>query len=523
MSDTSSALSLRRRWMGFAFICVSLLTISLNTTVLNVSMPVIARALDASTGDLQWLVDAYILVFAALLLAMGSLSDRFGRKRFLVLGVVVFAACSILAAASKTTGLVVVARALQGVGGAIIMPSTLSLIVAMFPEPRRRTKAIAIWGAMFGVGVGIGPIIGGSLLAVPGFPWRGVFLVNLPLAVIAIIGVLATVPESYGGRSAKIDIPGVLLSIVGLFALSYAIIESGAAGWGNERVLISMAAAAVILGAFVLWEQRSPNAMLPLSLFRNPSFSLASIAMTVSIFGLAGLSFSIPLFLQGVQDYTPLSTGLVLLPQAVVSVLVSWNSHHIINRIGVRRTVLVGFISSAAALLLMGTFLQPDTGYAFILLGLVLFYAGVDSALPAATVSIMGAVPESKAGVGSGMNEMAIHVGGALGVAVLGAIVNRTYLREVSSLSAQFSTETMEAIRNSIFSASETLVGMGSAAQEALVVVQNAFTTGLRTAFMFNFAVYLVLLLVVIPFMPREVTRSPEPDEVVEETKAKQV
>jgi EmrB/QacA subfamily drug resistance transporter len=515
MTENHSIPPLRRRWAGFAFICVSLLTISLNTTVLNVSMPVIARALDASTADLQWLVDAYILVFSALLLAMGSLSDRFGRKRFLVSGVVVFAACSLLAAASKTTVLVVVARALQGVGGAIIMPSTLSLIVAMFPEPRLRTKAIAIWGAMFGIGVGIGPIIGGSLLAVPGFPWRGVFLVNLPLAVIAVIGILALVPESYGGRSAKIDIPGVLLSIVGLFALSYSIIESGAAGWGNARVLISMLGAVVMLGAFILWEQRSPNAMLPLYLFRNPSFSMASIAMTICIFGLAGLSFSIPLFLQGVQGYTPLGTGLVLFPQAVVSVLVSWNSHHIINRFGVRSTVLVGFISSALALLLMGLFLQSDTSYAFILLGLILFYAGIDSALPAATVSIMGAVPESKAGVGSGMNEMAIHVGGALGVAVLGSIVNRTYLREVAGLSAFLPAETMEAVHRSIFSAQEVLLGMGSAAQEALVVVETAFTTGLRTALLFNFGIYLVLLLIVIPFLPREVTRSPEPDEMI--------
>ena len=504
--------------MGFAFICISLLTISLNTTVLNVSMPVIARALDASTGDLQWLVDAYILVFASLLLAMGSLSDRFGRKRFLVVGVAAFAAFSILAAVSQTTGLVVAARALQGVGGAIIMPSTLSLIVAMFPEPRLRTKAIAIWGAMFGIGVGIGPLIGGSLLEIPGFPWRGVFLVNLPLAAIAIIGVLALVPESYGGRSAKIDLPGVVLSIVGLFALSYAIIESGAVGWGNPRVLISMVAAVIVLGAFILWEQRSPNAMLPLYLFRNPSFSLASIAMTISVFGLAGLSFSIPLFLQGVQGYTPLGTGLVLLPQASASVLVSWNSHHIINRFGIQRTVLAGFISSAFALLLMGIFLKPDTGYAFILLGLVLFYIGVDSALPAATVSIMAAVPESKSGVGSGMNEMAIHIGGALGVAVLGAIVNRTYLREVAGLAATLPAETMDAVRNSIFSAGEVLQGMGSTGLEALAFIEASFTTGLRTALLVNFGVYLLLLLVVIPFLPREVTRSPEPDEIAAKT-----
>ena len=497
----------RYRWVGLAFLCIALLAVSMNNTILNVSMPVIAVALDASTSDLQWIEDSYILVFSALLLSMGMLGDRYGRKRFLMGGMVAFGIFSVLAALAQGTEMVIVARALQGGGGAIVMPSTLSLISAMFRDPNDRAKAIAIWSAMFGVGVGIGPMVGGALLELPWFNWQGVFLINLPLGLIFLVGGALFIPESRHPSSSRLDLPGVVLSFAGLFALVYAIIAAGEHGWGAPNVLAWFGAAVIFIVLFVWWENRAPDAMLPLALFRNPSFTLVSITMMIIVFGLSGLFFFLPLFLQGIQGYTPLETGLLLMPQAVISVLVSWNSHHIIRWIGMRGTMVSGLALITAGMALMALTFQTNTPYSLILIGLILTISGIDSSMPAGTVSIMSSVPEEKAGIGSAMNEMAINIGGALGIAVLGAILNRIYLKGVAPLAELVSPEVMESIASSIFSAHKALVGLDGGA--ALIqVVDNAFVDGLRAVLVVCAVLFGILAVLVRIYLPKKVQQA---------------
>jgi EmrB/QacA subfamily drug resistance transporter len=504
----------RYRWIGFAFISISLLATSINNMVLNVAMPVIARELNASTSDLQWIQDAYILVFAALLLAMGALSDRYGRKRFLLVGVSSFALFAILAALARTTTLVIFARALQGIGAAIIMPSTLSLISALFPEPRERAKAIAIWSAMFGAGVSIGPILGGLLLEMPGFMWNGIFLVNVPFALIAFVGVYIYVPESYGGSRGKLDIPGVVLSTAGLFALVYAIIKGGELGWSSPDFLLGMAVALLLISGFIWWERHSPEAMLPLHFFKNPSFSVASITMMFALFGLFGFSFFLPLFFQGIQNYSALETGLLMFPQAVLSVTVSWNSHHIINWIGVKKTTSWGMVLVAVGAIMLASILRTDTSYWIILASLIITFIGIDIALPAATVSIMGSVPDSKAGIGSGMNEMTGNTGGALGIAILGAILNRVYLKKILPLESLVPQGMLEDINSSIFSAHKAIESLGGdTVSELLQVVDNAFVSGLRIVMLVCFMLFTLLALFTARFLPSEIIKLSDKDQ----------
>ena len=494
----------RYRWVGLAFLCIALLAVSMNNTILNVSMPVIAVALDASTSDLQWIENSYILVFSALLLSMGMLGDRYGRKRFLMGGIVAFGIFSVMAALAHGTEMVIVARALQGAGGAIVMPSTLSLISAMFRDPNDRAKAIAIWSAMFGVGVGIGPIVGGALLGMPWFNWQGVFLINLPLGLIFIIGGAFFIPESRHPSSSRLDLPGVIFSFSGLFALVYAIIAAGEHGWGAPDVLACFGAAVIFVGIFVWWEGRNPNAMLPLALFRNPSFTLVSISMMIIVFGLSGMFFFLPLFLQGIQGYTPLETGLMLFPQAIISILVSWNSHHIIRWIGMRGTMISGLSLMTAGMTLMALTIQINTAYSLILIGLILTISGIDSSMPAGTVSIMSSVPEEKAGIGSAMNEMAINIGSALGIALLGAILNRFYLKGVAPLAELVSPDAMESITSSIFSAHQALAGLDDGAA-LRAVVDNAFVDGLRAVMVICAILFGLLALLVRIYLPKKV------------------
>ncbi|MCD4684642.1 MAG: MFS transporter, partial [Anaerolineae bacterium] len=331
-----------QRWLGLAFICVSLLVISLDNTILNVALPSISRDLDASQSELQWIVDAYILVFAALLLTMGSVGDRYGRKRALQIGVALFGVFSLMAALSTSTEMLIVSRALLGIGGAIIMPATLSLITAMFRDAKERAQAIAIWAAVFGLGIGIGPLLGGYLIEA--FDWGAVFFVNVPVAIVALIGGQMFLVESRDENAPSPDIPGVVLSFTGLFALVYAIIEAGVDGWGATNVLVAFAVAAVLLVVFFWWEARAKNAMLPLYLFRNPSFTGANIAMTLMMFGMFGAMFFLSQYLQSVQGYTAIETGWCLLPMSLEIMVAAGNLGRGAQGFGCKVGVATGFL-----------------------------------------------------------------------------------------------------------------------------------------------------------------------------------
>jgi EmrB/QacA subfamily drug resistance transporter len=421
------------RWRGLVFLCLSLLVISLDNTVVNVALPSIAKQLGGSDTDLQWIVAAYILVFAALLLTMGALGDRIGRKRVLQFGLLWFGAGSLLAALSPSTGMLIASRAFLGVGGAMIMPSTLSLISATFLNQKERFQAIAIWGAMFGVGSALGPLVGGLLL-LQVFDWKAVFLINLPVIAVALIGGAVTITESKDTHARPFDIPGVFLSILGLFALVYGIIQAGITSWTDLHVLPALGAAAVLLGLFALWESRAPHAMLPAAFFKNRSFSAANAALVLVMFAMYGSIFFLSQYLQSVQGYSALAAGVRLLPMALVVTVASILSARLSGRLGLKITVGGSILLAAVGLFFLSRVATPDAPYTIIALALIVFTTGLGLAMPPATAAVMSSVPVNKAGIGSAMNDTTRQLGAALGVVVLGSIMNSVYLSQIGRL-----------------------------------------------------------------------------------------
>jgi EmrB/QacA subfamily drug resistance transporter len=309
----SAELVHRRRWWTLVVLSISLIVVSLDNTILNVALPSIAGDLNASSSDLQWVVDGYMLVFAGLLLTAGSLGDRFGRRRALSAGLIVFATGSVLAALSGSTGELIASRSLTGIGGALIMPSTLSILTAVFPA-EERAKAIGAWAAVAGLGIALGPVAGGWL--VEHANWHWVFLVNVPIAVAALALGRALVPESRDPHPGRIDLAGAALSTAGLTALLWAVIEAPDRGWTDGPIIAAFAAAALVLAAFAAWEMHTPSPMLDVRLFANRRFSAASGAIALAFFSLFGVLFFTTQYLQSVHGFSPLEAGLWSLPVA---------------------------------------------------------------------------------------------------------------------------------------------------------------------------------------------------------------
>lgn len=473
-----------RRWYGILFLNVSLLMISLDNTIMNVALPTLARRFAASATELQWMVDAYILVFASLLLSMGAIGDRIGRKKALRLGLILFTAGSLITAHAPFIAALIAARAFLGVGAALIMPASLSCIMATFSDPQERAKAIALWAATFGLGVALGPVLGGALLA--HFDWSAAFYINLPVGIVAFIGAGKYITESRDSQDRPIDPLGLVLSTIGMLCLVYAVIQAGVAGWGNHGVLISFGAAAILLAVFLLMQVRSPRAMLPLALFKNRSFSGANFALVCIFFANYGSVFLLSQYFQSVQGNTPLYTGVMLLPMALLASVGSGMSARLGRRMGGRRLITSGMLLAAAGLLLAAIFVSPETSYAILCPILSLFAFGIGLAIPAATNSVMDSVPLDKVGIGSAMNDTTRQVGGALGVAVLGSLMNSRYLSGVAELLVddRLKPDLIRAIRAGIQGAHQAVAQPGGdvLGQQILVITNRAFTHGMSTA-----------------------------------------
>src|SRR5690242_18129052 len=291
---------------ALVFICLSVFVISVDATLVNVALPTLSRDLDADTAQLQWIVDAYTLVMAGLMLSAGSLSDRFGRRGWLSAGLALFAVTSAIAAQVNSADALIASRAAMGVGAAVIFPTTLSLITNIFAEPVKRAKAIGLWAAMVGVGVAVGPISGGWLLE--HFSWGSIFLVNIPVAVLAIVGGILFVPTSRDPAAPRVDVPGLVLSAVGITALVYTVIEAPAWGWTRTRAMSGFAFAATALVVFALWERRSTHPMLDVSVFAHRRFSGGSLAVTAGFLTLFGFIFVITQYFQFIRNYTAFET-----------------------------------------------------------------------------------------------------------------------------------------------------------------------------------------------------------------------
>ncbi|QFG23426.1 MFS transporter [Actinomadura sp. WMMB 499] len=412
------------RWRILGVLCFSLFVVVLDNTILNVAIPSLMTELDATTSDVQWVIDAYSLVFAGLLLTAGSLGDRYGRRRAMLLGFALFGGASLLAAFASGPAALVALRALMGAGGALLMPGTLSIMAQVF-GPDERAKAFAVWGGTSTVAIAAGPALGGLLLE--HFWWGSVFLVNVPIAVAAVAGLLLLVPESRGPRR-RPDVPGAVLSTTGTASLVWAVISGPEHGWTGARVLGGLAVAAAALVLFAAWQHRNPEPMLDLRLLRRPEFTGAAVTIALFGFAIAGTLFALTQLLQLVLGYGPLKAGLALIPVALTAAVGNGFGPAIEARIGARGTLVAGFVTVAAGLGLLGL-AGPGDGYGTLVAGLVVFGAGSGIAMPSAYGTLMGAVPREDAGVGSAVNDAGTELGNALGVAVLGSAVAAAYAR----------------------------------------------------------------------------------------------
>jgi EmrB/QacA subfamily drug resistance transporter len=412
-----------RRWKTLAVLALSLVIIGLDNTILNVALPNLQDHFDASTSTLQWIVDSYLLVFAGLLLTMGTLGDRFGRKRALQAGLALFGGASLAVLFVHTADQLIAVRAAMGIGGAMIMPATLSVISNVFPR-EERGKAIGIWAGMASIGIGLGPLCGGVLLEF--FDWQSVFLLNVPVAAIALGLGLRYVPESRDPKPGAFDLPGAGLSIAALGTLVYGIIEAPSRGWGSPLILTCFLAALALGTAFVKWELRTPEPMLNLSFLRNPRFAMGSLAISLASFSLFGAIFAMTQFLQDAHGYSALEAGAAMVPLAAGLMVGAVSSIKLVNRFGTTKIVMAGLFGLGVVLVSALTW-KYDMPYWP--LGLWFFFGALSMGwvMGPSTTSVMGSVPAEKSGVASAMNDVTRQVGGSLGTAIIGSLISSLY------------------------------------------------------------------------------------------------
>jgi EmrB/QacA subfamily drug resistance transporter len=458
-------------------VCAAVLAINLDTTIVNVALPTISGELDAGTRQLQWIVDGYNLAFAALVLAAGSLSDRYGRRPALIVGLLGFAAASAAGALVTSAGGLVVARIAMGTFAALIFPTTLSIISNTFRERRQRAAALGVWGAVVGIGVAAGPVTGGALLE--HFYWGSVFWALVPLALLAALAAFLVVPESRDPQVPRLDLVGLALSVAMLGTLTYTIIEGPDHGWRSAETLSGFALSAVLLMAFIGVERRVAHPMLDVSLFRDRRFSAASGAVTVTFFALFGFIFLITQYFQFIRGYGALSTGARILPVAISIAAASVIGAFLAPRIGTRAVVTTGLVSFASAFLWIST-VAVDAPYASVIVPqMILMGIGMGLISTPATESILLVLPPARAGVGSAVNDATRELGGTLGVAVVGSIFSSVYAAHLASgLFGQQPAAVLARAQDSVRAAQA--VGAGS--PQLTAAMQDAFLAGLSTS-----------------------------------------
>src|SRR5262245_30918347 len=489
----------KNRWKILAVLSLSLVIIGLDNTVMNVALPSIQSELGVSGSTLQWIVDAYLLAFAGLLLATGNLGDRHGRKRALQAGLVVFTLASVGGAFASTGGQLISARAVMGIGGALIMPATLSIIMDVFPQ-EERGKAMGVWAGMAAIGVGLGPLIGGTVIEL--FSWPAVFWINVPVALIALVLGLRLVPESRDPNPGALDAPGVVLSITALVSLVWAIIEAPHRGW-TDPLVIGAFAAAIVLGVLFVRRQLSTRyPLLDVALFRRPAFSVGSLAISSAFFALFGLIFLTTQFLQVVQGRSAIETGLVMLPLAIGLVLGSGLSHKVTLKLGA--PIQVAAALTTVALVIGSVALwQPDTPTWVLALFFFVGPLAMGNVMAPATVAVMGAVPEAKAGVGSAMNDVNRQVAGALGVAVVGSVSSSLYSAKMHTATTALPPGAAHTATDSIGGAAAVAAHLPAGTADTLTAAANgAFTDAIGVALLTGTGVMLAAAVLIKRYLP---------------------
>lgn len=494
-----------RRWLILAVLVVCLLVVVLDHTILNVALRVLAdeqQGLGATQVELEWTINSYTLAFAGLLFMFGVLADRYGRRLFMVIGLVLFGIASLGSAYAQDPGQLIAARALMGIGGAAIMPATLSIISNVF-DPRERGRAIGVWSGAVGVGVAIGPITGGFLLE--HFWWGSIFLINLPVVAAGLTLILLMVPESRDPQPRRLDTIGVLLSIIGLVSLVYGIIDGGEHGFGRPVVWATIGGGLAVLCAFILWERRTDHPSLDVRLFRNPRFSTAIGVIALIFFAALGVLFFVTFYLQLVRGYTPLQAGALMLPFALAQMIFAPRSAAMVRRFGAKAVCAVGLTLTAVSLY---GWIWIDAHTPIWVVGLLFAIQGIGMAnvMPPAMESILSTLPRERAGVGSAVANTVRQVGGALGLAVLGAVVMAVYRDRVDpALTALPASERPDA--------AESIAGAhGVAARvdapELVPAANEAFLTAMHTAATVSAVFATASVLVVLRWLPGRRTRS---------------
>ncbi len=519
MTHTDEATIYRYRWWALAVLSLSLLITGIDNTILNVALPHLSESLGASNSQLQWIVDSYTLVYAGLILTAGSLGDRFGRKGALTAGLVVFGIGSVASAFVGTASGLITTRAFMGIGGALIMPATLSILTNIFRDPKERARAIGVWAGVAAGGIAFGPIVGGLLIT--HFWWGSVFLVNVPVVLIALAAGHKLLPTSKDPSSPRLDPLGALLSILTLVVLLWGLIEAPTKGWGSGIIVAAFVGGLVLLALFIAWELHSDHPMLEVRFFANARFSAANAGITLVFFALFGSSFLITQQLQFVLGYSPLKAGFALMPIAIPLLILGPVSARIVERLGTKIVVTAGLVLASAGLFWLSIISYGD-GYTAVLFPMIVLATGMGLTMAPATESIMGSVPRAKAGIGSAMNDTTRQVGGALGVAVIGSVLASVYRPNVTANLkttalgkiangqgplAEQAQQGIAAIRDqlgAVYKVAERLPGgkTGPAGQELIDAARHAFVDGFGGAVLVGAIVALVGAAIVFAFLP---------------------
>jgi EmrB/QacA subfamily drug resistance transporter len=492
------------RWWTLTVLSLSLLIISLDTTIVNVALPTIQKDLSTNSSQSVWIVDAYTLVFAGLLLAAGGLSDRFGRKRYPVFGLLVFGLGSLVSAFSGSADTLIAGRAIMGLGGAFIMPSTLSIVTDVFPQ-RERSKAIGIWSAMAGAGVGIGPLTGGILLDY--FSWGSIFLVNVVVVVAALIAGRYLVPESRDPATRPVDVGGVCLSIATLFVCLWSMIEASSYGWTSPQIVIGFTLAIVLGAAFVLWELRARDPLLDMRWFRNPRFGASTGSIALMFFALYGSIYFMSQYLEEVMGYSALGAGARVMPLAIAMMFCAPMSTRVAARFGTRLTVAFGLATLASGLGLLST-ASTTSGYGLVAIAVVLIGSGLGLAMTPCTDAIMASLPQSHAGAGSAVNDAARQVGGSFGVAILGSLLASWYSSGTASHVHDLSAADAATAQNSLSGALQVGSHAGTSGASLIANAQSTFVSAMDWTFYVGTGVAPLALLVSLRLPSRRERRA---------------
>ncbi|MFF1410393.1 DHA2 family efflux MFS transporter permease subunit [Streptomyces sp. NPDC058289] len=491
------------RWPILAVLCLSLLIVGLDVTVLNVALPTLVDELGASTSELQWLVDIYSLMAAGLMLFAGSLADRFGRKPVFLSGLVLFSGASAVAAFSDSTAQLMTARGVMGVGEALIMPATLSIIGTVFTDPVERMKAIGLWSAMIGVGLAMGPLVGGWLLGQ--FWWGSVFLINVPIGVIALAAAVKMVPNSRAAVARSLDLPGALLSVLGVGTLLWAIIEGPAEGWTSTKVLAGFAVAVLLLAGFIVRERTAREPMLPLGIFAHRRLAIGNILVFLGLLSLLGALFVLVQYLQFVLGYDAGATGLRIAPTALIILLAAPLASFLGQYVGTRWLAAAGLAFAAVSLLILATTGDGD-GYGRALAAMLFLGFGAGFIIGPTSDAIVGSLPEDDLGVGSATNSAAVQLGSALGVAVLGSLLAGTYRDELAASQAAVGLpeSALHAAGDSVGAAFAVAGQLPAQAGQALAeAARSAYVSGMAPAMFTGAGVAIAGIAVALFLFPR--------------------